>query len=117
MQLSFGQSGQSLYPTRTHASGVYSSSRYQNALEVQQEGVTLVALPRWGEVPESPSDQFHVVEAYEQRRLDVLSFRFYQNTEYWWLIALANGLLNPLYVPAGTILRIPPLTVIQTLGA
>ena len=43
-------------------------------------------------------------------RLDTLSYEFYNDALYWWVIADANGLgKGSLVVPAGTILQIPKL--------
>jgi nucleoid-associated protein YgaU len=37
-----------------------------------------------------------------------LAFRYYGNPGMWRLIAAFNGIADPLRVPAGTVLRIPP---------
>lgn len=40
-------------------------------------------------------------------RLDKLASRFYGDDEYWWVIALANGIDYPLGIQPGTTLLIP----------
>lgn len=40
-------------------------------------------------------------------RLDKLANRFYGDDEYWWVIALANGIGYPLGIQPGTEVRIP----------
>lgn len=40
-------------------------------------------------------------------RLDTLAARYYGADEYWWVIAVVNGIEWPLGIPNGTILKIP----------
>ena len=49
------------------------------------------------------------VLANEENRLDLVSFRVYNTPVRWWIIARFNSIINPNYVPAGTILKIPRL--------
>ena len=44
-------------------------------------------------------------------RLDVIADRYYGNASLWRVIAAFNGLSDPINVPAGMLLRIPPLSV------
>ena len=43
----------------------------------------------------------------EGERLDVLSGRYYGDSQYWWVIAAASGIGWALQIPGGTLLRIP----------
>lgn len=47
----------------------------------------------------------HILVAGE--RLDVLAFRYYGDEDYWWVIALANRIMDPFALTAGQRLRIP----------
>jgi hypothetical protein len=49
------------------------------------------------------------VLANEENRLDLVSFRMYNTPVRWWIIARFNSIINPNYVPAGTVLKIPRL--------
>jgi hypothetical protein len=40
-------------------------------------------------------------------RLDRLAFSYYNDEGYWWVIALANGVLWPLGIAPGTKLLVP----------
>lgn len=41
-------------------------------------------------------------------RLDNLAFKYYGNAQYWWVLAIANNIVNgSLYPPQGTTLVIP----------
>lgn len=43
-------------------------------------------------------------------RLDVLSYKFYKTTSYWWVLAKANNLTNgSVGIPIGTALFIPTI--------
>ena len=54
---------------------------------------------------ERPTDIYLVIV--ERTRLDHLSFKFYDNPNYWWIIALANNIKGTMYVQPGTKIRIP----------
>jgi hypothetical protein len=43
----------------------------------------------------------------ETDRLDTLAARYFGAGEYWWVIAVMNGIEWPLKIPAGTIIKIP----------
>ena len=59
-------------------------------------------------IPEDPSDSYHTVKTSEEFRLDLISFKHYTTARYWWVIALANNIMNPFVAPSvDDILRIP----------
>lgn len=60
-------------------------------------------------IPERDNDRLHQVELSEQGRLDLISYRYYNTTHLWWVIAKASDIYNPLEVKEGDILRIPTL--------
>jgi len=43
----------------------------------------------------------------ERMRLDHLAYKFYNNPNYWWILASANGIKGSMYVEEGTQIRIP----------
>lgn len=44
----------------------------------------------------------------EQDRLDLLSYKYYGDVRYWWIIAQANNLgKGGFHIPPGTRIRIP----------
>jgi len=52
--------------------------------------------------------QLHVVTAEEEGRPDLISYRYYDTVEYWWLICVANDIQCPfLELYAGRELKIP----------
>jgi hypothetical protein len=56
--------------------------------------------------PDSITDQYYEVESGYANRLDLISYKVYRTVHLWWIIAMANDILNPLDIPVGTILRI-----------
>lgn len=58
----------------------------------------------------STTGKFHVVEESEKNRLDKISVRYYETPRYYWLIALANDMIDPFIVVPGTTLSIPSMT-------
>ena len=43
----------------------------------------------------------------EGERLDTLAFRYFNSSEYWWVIAAASGIGWNLQLPPGTLLQVP----------
>ena len=46
----------------------------------------------------------------------MISANFYGTPRYWWVIALANYIIDPFEVPVGLQLRIPPLISLYNKG-
>lgn len=61
-------------------------------------------------ISQDNSDKFYRLEANYENRLDLVSWKFYDTPLYWWVIAYASNIQDPLSVPAGTLLRIPTLS-------
>ena len=57
-------------------------------------------------IPTDSSDVYVQVSIYD--RLDILAQRFYNNRDFWWVIAAANDLgKGTLFFKEGQIIRIP----------
>ena len=62
----------------------------------------------------SEYDAYHTVTAVDHQRPDLISYHYFGTVDYFWLILLANDIINPFDLPIGSILRIPsPETVIN----
>ena len=62
-------------------------------------------------IPQAPDDQFIQVSDSEYGRLDLISFRLYQTTRYWWILANANNIVDPFEeILPGKVLRAPSVT-------
>jgi hypothetical protein len=50
----------------------------------------------------------HLVRSFEEYRLDLISYIYYKNPEYWWVIALFNDVRNIFEYPKmGDIVKVP----------
>lgn len=56
---------------------------------------------------DSKDSTFHVVEDSEDGRLDIIAKRYYGSASMYWVIAMANNIIDPMTVIAGTVLEIP----------
>jgi hypothetical protein len=52
--------------------------------------------------------QYHIVEELEENRLDKIAVKYYNDSSYYWLIAMANNIIDPFIIVKGTTLKIPP---------
>jgi hypothetical protein len=72
-------------------------------------------------LPDIPEDQltFHEVTGGDDQpgeRLDEIATRYYGEPGLWRVIAVYNGIADPLQVPPPRILRIPPADAVRALG-
>jgi len=72
-------------------------------------------------LPDIPEDQltFHEVTGGEDEpgeRLDEIATRYYGEPGLWRVIAVYNGIADPLQVPPPRILRIPPASAVRALA-
>jgi len=59
-------------------------------------------------------EEFIILEEKYVNRIDLIAFKFYENSKYWWLIALRNNISDPLKeLTKGTRLLIPKLHIIK----
>jgi hypothetical protein len=57
----------------------------------------------------------HIVTIGEQKNLPLISYRWYQNINLWWIIGMYNGIADVwLDVMPGTVLQIPSLTSVES---
>ena len=81
------------------------TSRYRKVSQYSEDGRRYVGTRPLIEFPENSGDDFHTL--IEGERLDQVAWRYYKDSRLWWVIAEANGILNPLNLKAGKRLRIP----------
>lgn len=66
------------------------------------------------EIIETEADRYITVNIKNENRLDMIAFEAYKSSTYWWVVALANNIIDPFNVPVGTVLRIPPMSSLYT---
>lgn len=95
----------SSYPDQSDG---YSVSRYHHLYRIKDdEGDEYIESYEAMEFPERSDDQYHLVEAGEENRLDLISYKFYGTALLYWVISEASGIDDPFDVPAGITVRIP----------
>lgn len=67
-------------------------------------------------IPETAADVFFQVDKGHENRLDLISYEYYNTPLFWWALAVINHIDNPFDVPAGIVLRIPPIKSIYASG-
>lgn len=67
-------------------------------------------------IPETDEDIDYVVPAKYEHRIDLVAAEFYPSHKYYWIIAVANNIHFPFVLPTGTVLRIPPFSVVYDRG-
>jgi len=56
----------------------------------------------------------YVIRA-EEKRPELLSFRVYANTQYWWVLLFYNALLDDQDLETGQVIQYPALTDLEDL--
>lgn len=67
-------------------------------------------------IDKSNEDQYITVSIAEQDRLDIISNKYYNTPRFWWVIALANNIIDPFDIPQNTVLRIPVIVSLYNQG-
>lgn len=107
------------YPLQYYVPKNYkNNSRYTNLRRLYDEEKGVYYHESWNQkfIDESPEDNFFTVTESEKDRLDLVSYSYYGTSNYWWVIAIANEILDPFDVPVGTNLRIPPIVSLYNEG-
>lgn len=85
-------------------------SRYQiYRLIMDNSNDTYVETSNRTPIKDSAQDVYHEVQKEEENRLDIISNIYYGTPEYYWIIAMANDIVDPFVICVGDILRIPNL--------
>lgn len=64
-------------------------------------------------IDEQPEDIYYTVKPSEDLRLDKIAYDYYGNYNLWWILAVANNILDPFTeLTVGQVIRIPYLTYI-----
>ena len=93
--------------------------RYKNLRTIRDEETKKVHHESWNQkfIPESKNEDTYVTVTNKTKdRLDIIAYNKYGSPRYWWVIAMANYIIDPFDVPVGTYLRIPPLLSVYKSG-
>lgn len=94
------------------------NSRYTNLRQLRNDDRGVLYHETWNKkyVDESAEDSYYIVTINEENRLDMIANSFYGTPKYWWVIAIANEIIDPFDIPIGTKLRIPPIISLYNKG-
>lgn len=94
------------------------SCRYKNIRRLEDEDTGKVYHENWIKriIDISEEDTYITVDMTRENRLDMISYEYYNTPRFWWVIAIANDILDPFDVPIGTQLRIPTLSSLYNEG-
>lgn len=94
-------------------------SRYQDTLRLYDDrnGVYYHETITRESIPESSNDTYITVEGQWENRLDIIANNVYGYSLYWWILAIANDIIDPFNVPRGTVLRCPALQSLYIKGS
>lgn len=68
------------------------------------------------DIPLSTDDVYHTFSNSDYLRLDWVSNNYYSTPKYWWIIAMANNIIDPFAdVYDGLIVRIPSINTIKNI--
>lgn len=92
--------------------------RYKNLRRIQDPETKKIHHETWFQkiVDESNEDQYMIVSIAEEGRLDIIANQYYNTPRFWWVIALANNIIDPFDIPIGTTLRIPVIVSLYNQG-
>lgn len=89
------------------------TSRYRMTDICQfEDGVEIMSNLENIKIRKSDLDEYYTLKATEAGRLDMVSTAYYGVPDYWWAIAYASNILDPLTVQEGTLVRIPPIATV-----
>ena len=94
------------------------ANRYQGLRRIQKEDTGNIVHETWVQkfIDESNQDSFVTVTIENENRLDIISYQYYETPRFWWVIALANNIIDPFDIPIGTTLRIPIIVSLYNEG-
>lgn len=99
------------FPTYLSAEYYNYVSRYSKIRRIQDNNEIFHETFNNYKIPENSSDVYITVTDPVENRLDIISCRYYKSPIMWWVIAIANNIIDPFTeIPTGTVLRIPELT-------
>lgn len=90
-------------------------SQYRRIKDNDENKIFLESINQ-DKIEEKDSDKYITVDSTNNNRLDIISYNNYGFSTYWWVLAIANNIIDPFDIPLGTIIRIPPLSSLYLEG-
>lgn len=86
-------------------------SRYSTVRRLQDKDTGKIYHENWNKkgIDTTSEDSYFVVTKREEGRFDIISNDYYNTPRFWWVIAIANNIIDPFELEIGTRLRIPQI--------
>jgi len=94
-------------------------SRYNNTRIINEKETNYKIFETYdnAKIVTSDSDKYYKVTHLTENRLDIIAYKIYGNAMYWWILAMANDIIDPFNIPINTLLRIPPISSVYDIGS
>lgn len=89
---------------REYSSG---NSRYQNLKVISDGSNSYLETQNQKYIKDGDLDSYHIVTEREVNRLDIIANDYYGDPSFYWVIALANNMIDPFTISRDQVLRIP----------
>ena len=66
------------------------------------------------QIPKLPTVGYYTIRA-EDKRPDMLSYRIYGETQYWWVLMWYNNFLKPQDLKIGAVIKYPSISAVEQL--
>lgn len=93
------------------------TSRYQILRVLLNDNQRYLETYNQVKIPESDNDTYHIVSFNEEGRLDIIANNYYNDPSFWWILAVANQMIDPFDFKKGVMIRIPPITSVASPNA
>lgn len=103
-----------LYSTGTKQDTLSRYMRYRRIVDDNQH--TYIESPNTEKIDDT-NCKYHMVEVSEAGRLDIIANIYYNDPTLYWIIAIANNIIDPFIIFPGTILKIPQYSNVFEPGA
>lgn len=112
-ELYFSEIRRKFYFPEYHVPSIYPDlSRYRDIrlIKIKDDNTLIHETMYKYNIPEASDDRYYTVSSIEEGRIDIVSLINYNNAHYWWIIAIANDIIDPINdIVEGKVLRIPSI--------
>lgn len=104
--------------SRDYFKTVNSSSRYRTYRRIINEVHQPLQLKLVNGITREKSylGTYHTVTLREENRLDIIADEEYGDQKLYWVIAMANNIIDPFNVKQGSVLKIPQIATVNMKG-
>lgn len=90
------------------------SSRYGKYRQLVEDENTWLETVNQVVIPKTDDDIYHIVTKQQAYRPDIIANIYYNDASLYWAILMANEIVDPFILDAGTIIRVPAFISLYT---